>query len=199
MPLTFAGRATYNIANAAAAVLAAHALGIEPATIASVLARFGSERDDNPGRLQHWSIDGRTVLLDYAHNPDGLRGLLEVAHGAIEGQGRLVVLLGQAGNRGDAEVVELATVAAAARPMRIVLKDIEGMLRGRAPGEIPAILRTALERAGVAPESIVECRDELEAAILAVMSATAGDVVVLPIHAARTRGALIDWLDAHAD
>jgi cyanophycin synthetase len=199
MPLTFAGRATYNIANAAAAVLAAHALGIEPATIASVLARFGSERDDNPGRLQHWSIDGRTVLLDYAHNPDGLRGLLEVAHGAIEGQGRLVVLLGQAGNRGDAEVVELATVAAAARPMRIVLKDIEGMLRGRAPGEIPAILRTALERAGVAPGSIVECRDELEAAILAVMSATAGDVVVLPIHAARTRGALIDWLDAHAD
>ena len=196
MPLTFGGRAGYNTANAAAAVLAAHALGIEPSTIAGVLARFGSERGDNPGRLQHWTIDGRVVLLDYAHNPDGLRGLLAVARSAAGENGGLILLLGQAGNRGDAEIVELATVAAAAAPTRIVLKDIAGMLRGRAPGEIPAILRSALERTGVASTSIVECRDELEAAQLAVTSATAGDVVVLPIHSARTRGALIDWLDA---
>ncbi|MGH8031410.1 MAG: DUF559 domain-containing protein, partial [Luteimonas sp.] len=46
MPLTLAGRATYNIANAAAAALAAHALGVAASTIASVLARFGSAADD---------------------------------------------------------------------------------------------------------------------------------------------------------
>ena len=198
MPLTFGGRAGYNTANAAAAALAAHALGIAPSTIAAVLARFGRERGDNPGRLQHWSIDGRTVLLDYAHNPDGLRGLLAVARSAVSGEAGLVLLLGQAGNRGDAEIVELASVAAAAAPTKIVLKDIPGMLRGRAPGEIPAILRTALERSGIAADALVDCHDELAAARLAVRSAARGDVVVLPIHSAGTRNALIAWLDAGA-
>lgn len=198
MPLTFGGRATYNTANAAAAALAAHALGIPASTIAGVLACFGSGRGDNPGRLQHWTIDGRTVLLDYAHNPDGLRGLLTVARAAVAAGGGLILLLGQAGNRGDAEIVELAAVAAKAAPKRIVLKDIPGMLRGRAPGEVPAILRSALERSGIAADAVVECRDELAAARLAVASAERGDVVVLPIHSPGTRGVVIEWLDTGA-
>ena len=197
MPLTHGGAARYNVANAAAAALAASALGIDAATIAGALARFGAERGDNPGRLQRWQFDGITVLLDYAHNPDGLRGLLDVAR-AGDARVRLVLLLGQAGNRGDGEIGLLAEVAAAAKPTRIVLKDLADMLRGRAPGEVPAILRQALVAAGVPAAAIVECLDEVAAARLAVEGAASGDVVVLPIHTARARAIVGSWLDQRA-
>ena len=51
MPLTVGGRADYNVANLAAAALAAAALGVAPDVIAGVFARFGSGPGDNPGRL----------------------------------------------------------------------------------------------------------------------------------------------------
>lgn len=194
MPLTFGGRAAYNIANVAAVSLAASALGIAPQTIAAVLARFGADSADNPGRLQHWQVGGAIVLLDYAHNPDGLRALLEVANSARAG-GDIVLLLGQAGNRGDAEIRELARVANAFDPRRIVLKDIAGMLRGRAVGEVPAILRDALIAAGFEEARIVERLDEVDAARAAIESAQAGDVVVLPIHARASRAAVVALLD----
>ena len=198
MPLTHGGAARYNLGNAAAAALAAHSLGIAAATIADTLARFGAMHADNPGRLQRWNLGGITVLLDYAHNPDGLRGLLDVALALRDAGGRLALVLGQAGNRGDAEIGELAAVAASARPDRVVLKDIANMLRGRAPGEVPALLRAGLGRAGLDASRIVERLDEIDAARDAVAWAKAGDVVVLPIHATSSRHAISRWLDARA-
>lgn len=198
MPLTHDGAARYNIANIAAAALAASALGIAATTIAGVLARFGGQHMDNPGRLQRWRIDGATVLVDYAHNPDGLRGLLAVASGLRTAHGRLALVLGQAGNRGDAEIAELAAVAAEARPHRIVLKDIPGMLRGRAPGEVSALLRASLVRAGFDAAYIADGLDEVGAAHRAVEGAADGDVVVLPIHTPESRAAVCAWLDGRA-
>lgn len=194
MPLTFSARAIYNIANVAAAALTAAALGIAPPTIADVLARFGTEHTDNPGRLQHWLLGAITILLDYAHNPEGLRGLLDVAT-AARGQGRIALVLGQAGNRGDAEIRELAAVAAEFKPAYVVLKDLATMLRGRVAGEVPTILRAALESNGIAPSAIVECLDETAAARAALAWAQPGDVVVLPIHGAKARRDIVDMLD----
>ena len=123
MPLTLGGAAHYNIGNAAGAALVAQALGIAPTHIAAVLARFGARNADNPGRLQRWRRDGVEVLLDYAHNPDGLQGLLEMAR-VIAPKGRLGLLLGQAGNREDQAIRALARTAAQASPHRVVLKDL---------------------------------------------------------------------------
>ncbi|MBS0389441.1 MAG: Mur ligase, partial [Proteobacteria bacterium] len=79
MPLAIGGTAPYNIANLAAAALAAVALGIPAATISTVCARFGAQPGDNPGRMMRFDLRGVQVLMDYAHNPDGLRGFLGVA------------------------------------------------------------------------------------------------------------------------
>src|SRR5690606_38480685 len=164
MPLTVGGSARYNISNIAGAALAACALGIQPGTISEVLATFGSAHGDNPGRLQRFELgtgkDAVQVLLDYAHNPDGLRGLLQVAAGMRDG-GRLALVLGQAGNREDRDIVELARVAAGARPDRVWLKDIGGeYLRGREPGAIAAILSRELQAAGMSPDALPVCLDE---------------------------------------
>ena len=60
------GSARYNIANIAAASLAASALGIAPATVAAVLWRFGASHADNPGACNAGPWVNVEVLLDYA-------------------------------------------------------------------------------------------------------------------------------------
>ena len=194
MPLTVDGSAVYNVANLAAAALASLALGITAATIAAVYARFGAEASDNPGRLMRYEVGGVRMLMDYAHNPDGLRGLLEVAR-HLRASGRLALVLGQAGNRQVGDIEQLAATAAEARPDLIVIKETEGFLRGRAPGEVPAILRAALLGSGY-PESALPMRlSEVDAVRAALGWARAGDVLVLPVHARVARNEVISLIE----
>lgn len=196
MPLTVAGAARYNIGNIAAAALAASALGIAAETIAGVLACFGARNADNPGRLQRWTLGDVEVLLDYAHNPDGLQGLLDVAAGLRRG-GRLALLLGHAGNRLESDFRALAAVAAAAQPDRVWLKDIGGdYLRGRASGEVAMLLLDALRAAGMAEADLPVCLDEAEAARQALAWAQPGDLLVLPVHEPARRDVVVGLLDA---
>jgi len=196
MPLTMAGSARYNIANIAGAALVAACMDIATQTIAEVLADFGASRQDNPGRLERWQINGASVLLDYAHNPEGLSGLLGVARSVVaKTQGRLGLLLGQAGNRDDDAIRELARTAAAARPDFVVLKDLDGYMRGRGIGEVPQILRDALLVNGMADSNLRTILPEVEAAQAMLAWAQPGDVVVLPVHNLAARGVVVAWLD----
>ena len=194
MPLSIGGIAAYNVANLAAAALAASGLGIPPATIASVFKAFGAASADNPGRMMRFEYRGAKVLIDYAHNPDGLRGLLSVAEQMRGGGGRLGLLLGHAGNRKDADIADLARVAAGFSPELIVIKEDEAHLRGRTPGEVPRIIRAELLRQGLA-ESALPVRDnELDAARYALDWARPGDVLALPMHSPSARAAVVDLL-----
>jgi UDP-N-acetylmuramyl tripeptide synthase len=193
MPLSMSGIATYNVANIAGAALAAVTLGIEAATISTVLARFGASLNDNPGRMMRFEVGGVRVLIDYAHNPDGLRGFLQVAD-HLRGSGRLGLLLGHAGNRKDADIEELAGVAARFRPDLVVVKENESQLRGRAPGETPRIIRAELLRLGL-PDSALPVRNsEVEAARCALDWARPGDVLALPLHSLNARNTVVAML-----
>ena len=200
MPLSMNGAAQYNIANIAAASLCAAVLQVAPADIAYVANHFGQNRADNPGRLSRWNIRGATVLLDYAHNPDGLAALLDVAI-AISSVGlpgsanRLGILLGQAGNRDNDALKELAIVAAHAEPSMVIIKELPNLLRGREPNEVSQRLQADLIEAGVAPNNIVLEADEVAAAKRLVEWAQAGDVVVLPVHTMAAREEVVVWLD----
>ena len=198
MPLTLGGRAIYNIANLAGAALAGAALGIAPATLAAVVAGFGRSRADNPGRLQHWRFGAMDVFVDYAHNPDGLHGLFEAVD-AKGRKGRLALILGHAGNREDADLRAVAATAAGAHPDLVVLKDIAGYERGRAAGEVAAIMHAQLLADGVRPEAIITCLDEVEATLVPLAWAGDGDLLLLPIHEMDAREqvtALLDRMDA---
>ncbi|MCC7096752.1 MAG: Mur ligase [Thermomonas sp.] len=194
MPLTLGGAAHYNIENIAAAVLAAQALGVTATESARVLASFGAHNADNPGRLQRWTLGDVDVLLDYAHNPEGLHGLLELA--ASLRKGRLGVLLGHAGNRREADYIAVANTVAAAHPDRVWLKDIGGnYLRGRASGEVAHILREALHTHGIPLEALPVCLDEAQAAREALAWAQPGDLLLLPIHEPSKRAVVVALLD----
>jgi cyanophycin synthetase len=195
MPLTLRGHARYNVANLMGAALVATALKLPLAALIATFARFGAQHTDNPGRLQTWQRPGGiTVWLDYAHNPDGLRGLLAAA--TAHRPTRLILVLGQAGNRADAEIRDLAAAAASFHPAHVVLKDIAGMERGRAPGEVAAILRKALIEGGVPAQAITFHSLEADAARAALAAAREGDGVVLPIHGPAALAEVAAWLDA---
>lgn len=196
MPLTVDGSASYNIANLAGAALGAAALGIPAGTIAAVYARFGADPADNSGRMMRFERDGVQILVDYAHNPEGMRGLLRVAAHLRAARGRLGTVLGHAGNRQDAEIEALARVTAEFRPDLVVVKESENYLRGREPGEVPRMIHAALRRSGL-PEGALPVRgSELSAVQYALEWARPGDVLALPVHSSAVRAQLVQLLGA---
>jgi cyanophycin synthetase len=162
--------------------------------MATVLAQFGRERSDNPGRLEQWRFGGITVLLDYAHNPEGMRGLLSIAR-SLGASGRLALILGQAGNRGESEIRALAAAAASFHPDLVVLKDMEGFLRGRAAGEVAAVLRDELLAQGMPMGALPMEQTEIAAVRRALAWARADDLLVLPVHALKAKAQVVALLD----
>jgi UDP-N-acetylmuramyl tripeptide synthase len=162
------------------------------------LTSFGRRGSDSPGRLRYWERHGVEVYLDYAHNPAGLTGLLDVAW-AGRRSGRLAVLLGHAGDRSDEQLRELARITASYQPACLVLKDTLAHLRGRQPGEVPAIMRAELLRIGVDPGALREAPNELAGARILLDWATSGDVVVLQALEGGTRSAIDEQLDPDSE
>jgi cyanophycin synthetase len=196
MPLTMNGAAIYNVANISAAVLAATAIGIAPKIISAELMRFGSTRTDNPGRLERWNLSGLTVVIDYAHNPSGLSLLMAASLAERKNnQGRIGLLLGQAGNRGDDAIRQLAEVAVSYKPDLIVIKELGSMLRGRVLGEVPVLLQTALMAKGFPVANIIIEADEVDAARHLLEWAQPNDILIMPIHQQSARAELVALLD----
>ncbi len=179
MPLTHGGTVRYNIANIAGAALAALALEVPPQTVTEVLRRFGATASDNPGRLERYRLGTVDVLKDYAHNPDGMRGLVEAVSG--ERPGRLGMVLAAPGDRRDEDIRELTAMAATARPNFVVLNSLPGYLRGREAGAVPAIMRDELRQRGLADDAIVEVADEWQAALRLLAWARPGDRLLLQV------------------
>ena len=186
MPLTLGGSAWHNVANAIGAVHLSRALGVHAGAIDETLRSFGRNNTDNPGRLERFDVGGVRVWVDYAHNPHGLGELLGAAK-RHRGSGRLGLLLGQAGDRDNDAIRALARTAWEARPDRIVLKDLDGYMRGREQGEVPAILRGELLAAG-APLSLLDhALDEADGVRRLLEWGGPGDLLVLPVHALDAR------------
>jgi UDP-N-acetylmuramyl tripeptide synthase len=196
MPLTVDGSAAYNTANLAAAALGAASLGIAAGTIAAVYARFGANPADNSGRLMRFERNGVQILIDYAHNPEGMRGLMQVALHLRGPHGRLGTILGHAGNRLDSDIEALALATAQFRPDLVVVKESDGYLRGRQPGEVPRLIHAVLRRAGLAEESLPVRMTEAEAVDYALEWARPGDVLALTVHSPEVRSALVGRLSA---
>ncbi len=180
VPIAIGGAARHNVANALAAVLAAGGLGLPLDPIRETLLRFGTDPADNPGRANFFEVGGVHVLVDYAHNPHGMEALTAAAAG-VSSERRLV-LLGQAGDRSDQQIRDLARSVMALQPDRVVVKELDRYLRGRAAGEVPAILAGEFRRLGL-PEDRISAGDvEVAAVRKALEWARPGDLLVLAVH-----------------
>lgn len=194
VPMTFGGAARFNTSNALAAAALAAQAGISIEAIRTGLTSFESDPSRNPGRGNYFELDGVHVVADFAHNPHGTHALFQMA-GAFP-DARVAVLLGQAGDRTNEDVRGLVEATWAGRPDLIVVKQMAEHLRGRAHGEMVALIDAELARAGVPPERIAHADSELEAAEHALAWAEPGDLLLLLLHA--QRGEVLSLLQSRA-
>jgi len=178
IPICCDGAARHNVANALGATALAFALGIAPEAIAKGLASMSAE--DNPGRANLYRVGGVTVLLDFAHNPHGLTALIDMA--AHIPARRRVLVIGQAGDRSDADIRGLAAAAAPLRFDRILIKRADRHRRGRASGEVAAILKQAFREQGYRSGQLSVLASETGALRAALRWAGEGDLVVFLAH-----------------
>jgi cyanophycin synthetase len=200
LPVTFAGLAEYNVANALAAAAAADALGIETTAIAAGLRSFSLDSELNPGRLNLFERRGLLVVVDFAHNEAGLAGLLEVcrklvtasARASRHGRGKVRLGIGTAGDRTD-EILHSLGLLAGAGADDVIIAEKRHYLRGRDREEMNEIMRAGVAEAGyVGP--VQAFPTEVEALVALVSRAHRGDVVAVMTHA--ERGEVFAWLEA---
>jgi cyanophycin synthetase len=156
VPITMAGIARHNVANALAAAGGARALGATIDEVAAGLADFRPSAATSPGRLNVFRSGARVVIVDFAHNEAGVSSLLEVAEGiSAGGAGRaapITIVIGTAGDRPDDSLRGIGRIAAE-RAQRIAIKETLAYLRGRSRasviGELVAGARSAGWRAEI--------------------------------------------------
>jgi cyanophycin synthetase len=144
MPISFGGRARYNIANGLAAAAGLMAAGFSNLQIATGLSTFVSDGKTNPLRTNVFEVRGVTVIVDYAHNPAAYKALAEMARSLLPGQ--LVGIVTAPGDRRDEDLTEVGRVCAARFDELVVY---ESSSRGRAyGGAVDLIMHGAEEVVG---------------------------------------------------
>ncbi len=182
-PSTLGGAARHNVYNALAAAAIADALGLAADAIRGGLEGFRSDAAQNPGRGNYFELDALKAYADFAHNPEGLELVMQMAT-AMPAERRLVIL-GQAGDRDDRSIDRLAEITWRGRPDRIILKQMPGYLRGRAEGEVVERLRERLLALGTPSDRIEEADSEIDAVRSALRWGRDGDLLVLLLHSQR--------------
>ncbi|MBO0747059.1 MAG: UDP-N-acetylmuramoyl-L-alanyl-D-glutamate--2,6-diaminopimelate ligase [Acidimicrobiaceae bacterium] len=156
----------FNVANALGAATAARALGIPPRTIAEGLGALDSVR----GRFE--AIDAGqtfTVLVDYAHTPDGLAKALAAAREITSG--RLIVVFGAGGDRDHSKRAPMGEVAARVADLAILTSD-----NPRSEDPVAIIDEVA---AGAGDRPLTKEPDRRAAITMALSLAKDGDMVVI--------------------
>ncbi|MFM8649905.1 MAG: UDP-N-acetylmuramoyl-L-alanyl-D-glutamate--2,6-diaminopimelate ligase [Actinomycetota bacterium] len=162
---------SFNVSNSLAAATVAREIGIDPAAVVEGLATAPPV----PGRFE--SVDeGQdfTVLVDYAHTPDGLASVLRSVRDANP-SGRVIVVFGCGGDRDKAKRPLMGEIAATLADEVVVTsdnprsEDLKSINAAIVAG-IPDHLRHRLVGVNV---------DRADAIQLGIGRASVGDVVVI--------------------
>lgn len=160
----------FNAMNSLAAATAASMLGVPPAVVASGL---GAARPV-PGRFE--SVDAGqpfTVIVDFAHTPDGLREVLGAAR-ASSGNGRVIAVFGCGGDRDREKRPMMGAVAAELADFVVITSD-----NPRSEDPLAIINAVIAGVAGDYRDRVVSEPDRRRAFAAAFREATPGDVVVI--------------------
>jgi len=176
IPATFQGQAAFNISNAQHAIAASWLGGADIEAIHNAMGSFVMGYEETPGRLNVYDGLPFRVVMDYAHNPDGMRRIGEFA-GATNPEGRKTILFAAPGDRKDEEIYELAR--SAAKYFDLFYVRAYSRPRGRELGEVARMLSQGLREAGVPEDRVIELPEPELAVDHVLRHARAGDLVIL--------------------
>ena len=174
IPITFDGKAAFNILNTLAAVGATFALGISDENIKAGISTFFPSYSQTPGRTTLEDLLRFKVLIDYAHNEAGYKALKEFAL-ALPGE-RRILTLSLPGDRRDIDFERCSKIVSDGFDHIVVFEDY---LRGKKIGGIMNLFKKYLLKYGVKKSKITTIHDEKEAMRFALDSARENDLVIL--------------------
>lgn len=173
--ITMKGKLSYNVDNAMAASAALIGVGISYISIRRGLTQFCSDDEDNPGRFNSYQYNGATIILDYAHNIEGykavLEGLSKINHK------RLVGIIGVPGDRRDQNIVKVGEIAAGFLD-NIIIKEDEDK-RGREIGHVAKLLEEGIVSTNFNKALLEVILDEGEAFKRGLDLARPGDLIII--------------------
>ena len=132
IPLTFGGKVNFMIYNVLAATLATYTYGFTIEDIRLNLQTFIPSAAQTPGRMNVFEFKDFKVLIDFAHNPDGYRGIkefLELSDSAYK-----IGIITGTGDRRDDDIREMGRLATQMFDHIIIRQD--KYLRGREADDI---------------------------------------------------------------
>lgn len=176
IPLTRNGSIGFQIENAMAAIATAWALKHDWKNIEASLSSFVSDASTAPGRFNLFDYKGATLIADYGHNPDAMQALVKAVD-AMPANRRIVVISG-AGDRRDEDIRQQTEILAPAFDEVILYQD--ACQRGRADGEVIALLRAGLANASRVSQ-VTEINGEFLAIDTALSRLQSGDLCLILI------------------
>lgn len=144
VPLTMGGKARFMIANVLAATLAAYLQGFKTEDISLSLQTFIPSAAQTPGRMNIFEFKKFKVLIDFAHNPAGYKGVEEYLS-SVEATKKIGIIAG-VGDRRDEDIKECALIAA--RMFDHIIIRQEKHLRGRTEEEIIGLIMEGIKESG---------------------------------------------------
>ncbi len=171
--ITLNGILKYNVENAMAACAAAVGLGIDHSTIKQGLMSFYCNQ--NPGRFNMYFVNNKMVILDYGHNKEGYKCVLEGLK-YIEHR-KLIGVIGVPGDRPDNDIVEVGECAGNYFDYIFIKEDTE--LRDRAKGEVIDLLEKGVLASNFNGLNVSKIAEETEAFKAALELAEPEDIVIV--------------------
>ena len=142
IPLTFGGRVSFMVQNVLAATLATYVYGFATEDIATSLATFIPSAAQTPGRMNIFDFKEYKVMIDFAHNPDGFRGIKEFLS-TIDSTAKIGIITGT-GDRRDDDIRSMGRISAEMFDHIIIRQD--KFLRGRQAEDIVKLLVEGIQQ-----------------------------------------------------
>lgn len=174
IPITFDGKAWFNIENVMAAVAATAALGLNEDKIKAGLISFNPSIGQSPGRMNIIDVGGFKVVIDYGHNMGAILATSDFIKGLMPG--KIIRMSSAVGNRRNEDLISYGKILAKYSD-NIVICDSDP--RGRPDGETARLVQEGLLEGGFTMDKITMVDDEKEATKVTLNMAQKGDLVVL--------------------
>ncbi|MBT8270571.1 MAG: cyanophycin synthetase, partial [Bacteroidia bacterium] len=174
IPLTYGGRAKFMIQNILPAIIAAHVQGISIEDTKAALESFIPSPSQTPGRLNLFKFNNFSVLLDYAHNPAGMRALQNFTDN-LDATVKVGIIAG-IGDRRIEDNNEMGSIAAEMFDEVIIRQDKH--LRGKSEDELIKMLDDGIKMKDPNKKTMI-IPSEREAINYAVKNAKAGSLIIL--------------------
>ena len=174
IPLTYGGKARFMIQNILPAVIAANVQGISIEDTKAALETFIPSASSTPGRLNLFKFNNFNILLDYAHNPAGMRALQKFTDN-LEATVKVGIIAG-IGDRREEDNNEMGSIAAEMFDEIIIRQDKN--LRGKSEKDLINMLDAGIKKQDPNKKTTI-IPSEKEAITHAVAHAEKGSLIVL--------------------